>query len=115
MAFLDLGTGIGGTLEAKVRFGKVASIYGQARFVPLPLGGVRRAVEPEAERLAMNRTGDLVTYRQLSAGISHTFESALFEMGIGYQALELSGRRITELGHGAIMLQLDYSLPLMGR
>lgn len=112
MAFLDAGLGIGATVEARVDFGRYASIFGQARFIPLPAGGVRKDVEPETERLGTDRPGDFVVFRQFSFGVSHLFPSAALDLGVGYYAMELSGRRVTNIGHGAIMMQLEYTLPI---
>ncbi len=110
MAFLDVGAGVGGALEARVDFAPAVSLFGQARFVPLPAGGVRKSVEPEAERLATDRPGDFVTYRQVVFGASHWFPSAGLDLGLGYSAMELSGRRAINVGHGAAMIQLEYTI-----
>jgi len=110
MAFLDVGIGAGAVAEARVDVGRWFSLFGQARFTPLPLGGVRKTVEPEAERLATDRPGDFVTYRQVVFGASHYVSAIGLDLGVGYAAMELSGRHVTNLGHGALTVQLDYTI-----
>ena len=106
---LDWGLGPGGRAEARAILFRRASIDAEVVVAPLLLGGVDARPSADVAPLDGARGGTPV-FRSAAIGVSYEDPSTPMRLGLSYFTTELSGRRVLDMGHRAVMLRFDFPL-----
>jgi hypothetical protein len=109
---LDYGVGPGGLVDLRIDVFRNFSLFGAVKVTPLLLGRSETGPDPILEKLAVDRPSGIPTYREASFGASVHLPQVPMDIGLGYEALELSSRRIDKLGHGALLVRFEYELDI---
>jgi hypothetical protein len=109
-----LDGGIGGGFRAlgQIDVKKLAFLEAELRFSPLFLGAANEHPDSELGPMSRERSAGIPIFRQVNVGAATYIHAIPARIGLHYFAAELSTRKITDLGHHAVMVK--YEFPLRG-